>query len=146
MIQASTTKPQPNKQSQPANRLLLKLIIIIVIICLSGIILGIWYNQLPVHHPGRNQSACEQAGGEWVTDQAICLISYKTTGEFCTDGGQCQSGVCFPPELTTEQQSVIASGQKISGLTGTCYPEEEIVDCVEQILKGTISKESLCYE
>jgi len=146
MIQKPTTKPRPEKQKQPANKPLLKFIIVIVIICFAGIVLGIWYSQLPVHHPERGQSACEQAGGEWLTDQAICLISHKTAGESCTDGGQCQSGVCFPPELTSEQQSIIASGQEISGLIGTCYPEGEIMGCVKQILKGVVSEDSLCHE
>ena len=146
MTQEFTSQPQPEKRHQSFNQFLLKLIIVIVVICLSGIGLGIWYNQLPVHHPERNQSACEQAGGEWLTDHAVCLLSHKEAGDSCTDGGQCQSGVCFPPDLTEEQQATITSGNKVSGLTGTCYPEEEVMGCVKQILKGVVSRESLCYE
>ncbi|MFH1366995.1 MAG: hypothetical protein ABIH38_03330 [Patescibacteria group bacterium] len=133
----------PAKKSK---KILYGLLIGMAAIILLGICLGYWYNQLPKNNPQRSQYTCEQAGGQWLVDESTCLISNRLAGEACTDGGQCQSGVCFPPDLTEEHQAAVTRGEKVSGLTGTCYPEELIGDCVKQILKGTVSRESLCIE
>ncbi len=145
MIQTPPRQPEINNKLLKSNKLLFAIIISIVIILL-GIGLGIWYNQLPENNPQRDQSSCEQAGGEWVAEQKNCLISNRMEGENCTDGGQCQSGVCFPPDLTSEQQANIDEGNVLMGITGTCYPEELIEGCVKQVLKGIVSQESLCIE
>jgi len=121
-------------------------LIIIAAICIGGIGLGFLYSQLPVHHPERSKGACEQSWGEWQADTETCILSSRPAGEACIDGGQCQSGVCFPPELTAEQQALIDSGKEVSGLTGTCYPEELVRDCVKQVLRGTVTQESLCFQ
>ncbi|MEA3398698.1 MAG: hypothetical protein U9R06_03070 [Patescibacteria group bacterium] len=94
------------------------------------------------HHPEKNKQFCENAGGQWTDDQ-ICLLSYKKAGETCTDGGQCMSGVCFPPTLTDEQKINLTKGP-LENIVGTCYPENLVTDCVEQVIAGTISRESMC--
>jgi len=111
---------------------------------LLGIGLGYYYNQQPENNPQRNQSSCEQSGGEWRTNQAICLISNKIFGEDCIDGGQCQSGVCFPPILTSQQQANIINGEVITDIIGTCYLDELLEGCVKQVNNGEVSFESLC--
>lgn len=146
MTQTPHRQLEINKDLQKSNKLLFVIFLGITVIILLGIGLGIWYNQLPENNPQRNQSSCEKASGEWVAEQENCLISNRTTGEICTDGGQCQSGVCFPPDLTPEQQTSISDGNVITGITGTCYSEESIEGCIKQVLKGTISRESLCIE
>jgi len=99
---------------------------------------------LPEHHPEKNKQFCENAGGQW-TDNQTCLLSYKKAGEICTDGGQRISGVCFPPTLTDEQKNNLTKGP-LKNIVGTCYPEELVTSCVEQVLRGTISKESMCLD
>ncbi|MBU0706767.1 hypothetical protein KKG41_00135 [Patescibacteria group bacterium] len=131
--------------TEKSNKLLLSIIISIALIILLGIGTGIWYNNLPENNPQRDQSSCEKSGGEWVAGQSLCLISNRVAGEECTDGGQCQSGVCFPTKLTDEQQAALVDGE-VSGISGTCYPEELIKGCVQQVLKGKVTKESLCID
>ncbi|MBU0613212.1 hypothetical protein KKB10_04320 [Patescibacteria group bacterium] len=145
MAQEASPKSRLKKQNRQSNKSLIILIVTILTICLLGIGLGLIYSQLPESNPQKNQNYCEKAGGEWEQGQSSCLLSNRFTGEVCTDGGQCQSGVCFPPILTEEQQIALTKGE-ITGITGTCYPEELIEGCVKQVLKGTASMESLCYE
>ena len=121
------------------------LILIIIVICLFGIGLGYYYSQLPENNPQRDQSSCEQAGGQWQKSQSNCLISNRIAGEPCTDGGQCQSGICFPPTLTGEQQTAL-SNEPVVGITGTCYLDEFLGGCIKQVIDGAVSMESLCYE
>lgn len=113
-------------------------------IILFGIGLGFLYSSLPAHHPEENKQYCENAGGQWTENQT-CLLSYKKAGEKCTDGGQCISGVCFPPTLTDEEKNNFAKGP-LKKIVGTCYPDEEITGCVEQVIMGTISKNSMCLD
>jgi len=120
-----------------------KILIIFITIIFLGIALGFYYSSLPEHHPQDSKSACESVGGEWSSDK--CLVSYKKAGEECTDGGQCMSGVCYPPELTEEQISEIMNGP-VDNVVGTCYPDGSMSGCVKQVLGGKISKESLCLE
>lgn len=129
-------------QKQNIPKIFIFIIIIFAIIIFSGIGLGLLYSSLPEHHPEKNKEYCERAGGQWTTD-GICLLSYKKAGEPCTDGGQCVSGICFPPTLTDEQKINLARGP-LKNIIGTCYPEDLITDCVEQVIKGTISQQSLC--
>jgi len=124
-------------------KLILILILIPIVIILSGITLGFLYSSLPGNNPQRDRSSCESIYGEWVTDESRCLLSYKKAGQACIDGGQCESGVCYPPALTEDQLKML-DYKKIENITGTCYPESEILGCVEQVLGGTISKESMC--
>lgn len=133
-----------NKQN--TNNKLIILLLIIVAIILFGIALGFFYNSLPANNPQKSKQGCESVGGDWSVEQNKCLVSYKEAGEVCTDGGQCKSGVCFPPELTEEQSVMLDSNKTIEGVVGTCYPDELITGCVEQVLMGTVSKESMCLE
>jgi len=126
------------------NRNLIIIFVIIINIILFGIGLGFLYSSLPAHHPEKNKQFCENAGGQWTDDQT-CLLSYKKAGEICTDGGECISGVCFPPTLTDEQKNNLTKGP-LKNIVGTCYPEELITGCVEQVLMGTVSKESMCLD
>jgi len=126
------------------NKKLLSVFIIIIAIILFGITLGILYSLLSGHNPPKNKQDCENVGGQW-TDGQTCLLSYKNAGETCTDGGQCKSGVCFPPALTDEQKNNLTRGP-LENIIGTCYPEDLVTGCVEQVLMGTISKESMCLE
>ena len=71
------------------------------------------------------------------------FVSYKESGAICTDGGQCKSGVCFPPTLT-EEQKVKLTNSPVENIIGTCYPDELITGCIKQVLMGTVSKESMC--
>jgi len=125
------------------NKKLMFISIIIVSIILFGIILGLFYSALPEHHPQRNKQTCEAVGGDWSDEQEVCLLSYKAAGEICIDGGQCISGVCFPPILTAEQEIELSNGP-LENIVGTCYPDEWVKGCIRQVLKGTISKESMC--
>lgn len=104
--------------------------------------MGFLYSSLPEHHPEKNKEYCEKAGGQW-TDNETCLLSYKKAGESCADGGECRSGVCFPPALTEEQKNDLMKGP-LKNIVGTCYPEELAIGCVAQVIKGTISQESMC--
>jgi len=126
------------------NRNLIIIFVIVITIILFGIGLGFLYSSLPAHHPEKNKQFCENAGGQWTDDQT-CLLSYKKAGEICTDGGECISGVCFPPTLTDEQKNNLTKGP-LKNIVGTCYPEELITGCVEQVLMGTVSKESMCLD
>ena len=104
--------------------------------------MGFIYSSLPGHHPEKNKYSCESAGGKWTEDK-ICLLSYKKAGETCTDGGQCISGVCFPPTLTDEEKISLTKGH-LKNIQGTCYPEYLVTGCVPQVNGGSISKESMC--
>ena len=125
-------------------KILLFIFIIFAIIILIGIGLGFLYSSLPEHHPEKNQQNCEKSGGQW-TDNQICLLSYKKAGEICTDGGQCISGVCFPPTLTDEEKFNLTKGP-LNNIVGTCYPEDLVTGCIPQVLKGTVSKNSMCLD
>ncbi len=116
-----------------------------LIIALLGIVLGYCYSLLPGHHPEKNQQACESVGGEWSNSQNICLLANKKAGETCTDGAQCESGICFPPDLSEEQKIMLAD-ESIKNIIGTCYPDNFPTGCVKQIIMGTISKESMCLD
>jgi hypothetical protein len=124
---------------------LLFIFIIIVGIILSGIALGFLYNSLPANNPQKSKQGCESVGGDWSEEQNKCLVSYKEAGGSCTDGGQCTSGVCFPPTLTAEQEIELGKGP-LKNIIGTCYPDELVSGCIRQVLKGTISKESMCLD
>ncbi len=129
-------------QKQNTSKSLLFIIIIFASIILFGIVLGLLYSALPSHRPPKDEPVCERVGGQW-TDNQTCLLSYKNAGEICTDGGQCISGVCFPPTLTDKQKINLTKGP-LKNIVGTCYPEELVTGCVEQVLMGTISKEFMC--
>ncbi len=131
-------------QKQNSSKIIIFIIIGFAIIILLGIGLGFLYSSLPAHHPEKSKEFCENAGGQWTANQT-CLLSYKTAGESCIDGGQCISGVCFPPELTDEQKINLNNGP-LNNIVGTCYPEGLVTGCIEQVLIGTISKESMCMK
>jgi len=127
------------------NKSLIIIFAIITAICLFGIVLGLYYSSLPEHHPQRNKQSCESVGGEWSDDQERCLLAYKKAGQICTDGAQCESGVCFPPNLT-EEQEIILINEPIENIVGTCYPDDLLAGCVKQVIMGIISKESMCLD
>lgn len=129
-------------QKQYNSKINIFIIIFFVIIILFGIILGFFYSFLPKHHPEKNKLFCENAGGQWTNNQT-CLLSYKKTGEICTDGGQCISGVCSPPILTEEEKNNLNKGS-LKNIVGTCYSEDLVTGCIKQVLKGIITKESMC--
>ena len=129
-------------QKQNNSKVFIFFLIIFAIIIFLGIGLGYLYSSLPQHHPEKNKQSCENAGGQW-TDKQTCLLSYKKAGEICTDGGQCISGICFPPTLTDEQKINLDKGP-LKNIVGTCYPENLVTGCVEQVLMGIISRESMC--
>jgi len=131
------------EQKHNTIKIFIFIIAMFAIVILLGVGLGFLYSSLPSHHP-ENKQYCENAGGLW-TDEQACLLSDKDAGETCTDGGQCISGVCFPPTLTDEQIINLANGP-LKAIVGTCYPENSVTGCVEQVLKGTISKESMCLK
>ena len=116
---------------------------IIIVIILFGIVLGFYYNSLPANNPQKSKQGCESVGGDWSVEKNKCLVSYKEPGEISIDGGQCKSGVCFPSILTDEQKLSLLNGP-IQNITGTCYPDELITGCVKQVLRGSVSKESMC--
>ncbi len=132
-------------QNQITNKSLIIIFIIIISIILGGIILGFFYSRLPEHNPPKNKQSCENVGGQWSDEQNICFLSYKKSGETCTDGGQCESGVCFPPTLT-EKQKIDLNNGPLKNIVGTCYPDDLITGCVKQVIMGTISKESICLD
>ena len=127
------------------NKKLILILIIVAIIILFGIALGFCYSLLPEHYPQRNKQACESVGGEWSQSQTKCLLANKKAGETCTDGAQCESGACSPPTLTEEQKTVLIN-VPIKNILGTCYPDDLLTGCVKQVIKGTISKESMCLD
>ncbi|MFH1426313.1 MAG: hypothetical protein ABIG66_02665 [Candidatus Kerfeldbacteria bacterium] len=128
-----------------ARKVLIAIGIFFVLLIASGIILGVLYSALPQHHPQDSQKNCESVGGEWVESEQFCLLGHKKAGESCTDGGQCESGVCFPPALTNAQRAALLT-QPLDNIVGTCYPDEDLTGCIEQVLLGTITKESMCLE
>jgi hypothetical protein len=109
-----------------------------------GMGVGYFYSQLPANNPQKNQANCEKAGGEWQKNKANCLLSYRAAGEACTDGGQCQSGICFPPTMNEEQMAILAEGT-LSGIIGTCYPDGINDGCIKQVINGKVTMQSLCY-
>jgi hypothetical protein len=129
---------------QEASRGIIVLVVIVIII-LSGIALGFFYNSLPANNPQKSKQGCESVGGDWSTEQNKCLVSYKEPGAICTDGGQCKSGICFPPALTGEQKIILAS-EPIKNIIGTCHIDDSPTGCIEQVIMGTISKESMCLD
>jgi hypothetical protein len=133
-------KKQPKKYRNDLSIILA----IIITICLMGIGMGYFYSQLPENNPQKSQENCEKAGGEWQKNNEKCLLSYRADGEACTDGGQCQSGICFPPALTEEQMTILANGN-LSGVIGTCYTDNSAEGCIKQVNDGTVSMKSLCY-
>ncbi|MFA6098076.1 MAG: hypothetical protein WCV50_04730 [Patescibacteria group bacterium] len=132
-------------QKQHAQKSLLFIVIIPVIIILFGIALGFYYSSLSVHHPQKNKQSCESVGGEWSGDQNKCLLANKKAGETCTDGAQCESGICFPPTLTDEQKITLAK-EPIKNIIGICYSDNFPTGCIKQVIMGTISKESMCLD
>ncbi|MDP3970090.1 MAG: hypothetical protein Q8P90_00150 [bacterium] len=118
-------------------------LIIMVTILLLGTTLGLLYSSLPEHNPQDNQQNCESVGGEWSYNEEFCLLANKKAGEECTDGGQCESGACSPPTLTAEQETQLIN-EPIPNIVGTCYPDNEVTGCVDQVILGTISKDSMC--
>jgi hypothetical protein len=130
---------------QDINKKLVILQVVIVVVILFGIALGFFYNSLPANNPQKSKQGCESVGGDWSVEQNKCLVSYKESGEICTDGGQCISGVCFPPTLT-EEQKIILNNEPIKNIVGTCYSDNFPTDCIEQVIMGTISKESMCLD
>jgi len=119
--------------------LIIALLVIITYFAL-GIAFGLYYSSLPVHHPQKNKDSCENVGGEWMNSR--CYLSNKKSGESCTDSAQCESSVCSPPVLTKEQEKYL-DNNTINNITGVCYFGEP-TGCVEQVLMGVISKESMC--
>ena len=128
---------------QTTSRQTVTIILILMAISLVGIVLGFLYARLPSNNPQKSQEGCESVGGDWNTVTGECLVSYKEAGESCTDGGQCKSGVCSPTELSTNQRVELEQGP-VSGVVGVCASSTEFTGCVPQVLKGTISKESMC--
>lgn len=108
-----------------------------------GIALGYYYSSLPKNNPQRDKKSCESIYGEWLNEEGRFLLSYKKAGETCVDGGQCKSGICFPPDLTEEQKTILLS-ESIENIIGTCYPDDFVTGCVKQVVGGTISKNSMC--
>ena len=124
------------------NKLLI-IFIIIAAIVLFGIILGYFYSLLPGHNPQKNEQACESVGGEWSGGLSSCLLADKKAGASCTDGAQCESGICFPPDLSEEQEMMLDK-EPIKNIAGTCYPDNFPTGCVKQVVMGTVSKASMC--
>jgi hypothetical protein len=127
------------------NRNLIIILVIIITIILLGIALGFYYNSLPANNPQKSKQGCESVGGDWSVEQNKCLVSYKKAGEICVDGGQCKSGICFPSTLTEEQKISLFDGP-IQDITGTCYSDDFATGCIEQVIKGSVSKESMCLD
>ncbi len=126
-------------------RQIVTVVSIVVAILVMGVLLGMLYGALPSNNPQKSQAGCESVGGDWDAVASTCLVSYKSAGESCTDGGQCKSGVCSPPILSNEDDALLARGP-LSGVVGICATTAEVFGCVPQVLKGTISIESMCIE
>jgi hypothetical protein len=122
-----------------------KIIKIIITIILLGILIGFLYSLLPTHNPQRNKYSCESIGGEWLNQNNTCLISYKEAGENCTDGSQCKSGICFPPDLTQQQIDSLKE-KPLDNIIGTCYPDMNATGCIKQVINGRISEKSMCIK
>jgi hypothetical protein len=116
---------------------------VFAVIIVFGIALGFFYSSLPTHHPQKNRQSCESVGGQWSDEQMLCLLAYKKSDELCTDGAQCISGICSPPSLSEEQRRVIMS-ETLKDIIGTCSSNNSPIGCVEQVVMGTVSKESIC--
>ena len=127
------------------NRQILIIVLILTAISLVGIMLGFLYSRLPSNNPQESQAGCESVGGDWDVVASRCLVSYKEAGELCIDGGQCISGVCSPPILSIEEEATLEHNP-ISGVIGICASSTEVTGCAPQVLKGIISKESMCGE
>ena len=130
---------------QGMNKQLMTVVLILVSIVLLGIALGFLYERLPSNNPQESQVGCESVGGDWDVVAGKCLVSYKEAGEACTDGGQCKSGVCSPPMLSSEEKAALEHGS-VSGIIGVCASNAEIIGCVPQVQKGFVSTESMCRE
>lgn len=127
------------------NLMILAIALIFVIILIFGVLFGFIYQQLPSNNPYKSQAGCESVGGDWNTETGKCLVSYKEAGKSCTDGGQCKSGVCSPPTLSSEEKKALRHGS-ILDIIGVCASSTEVTGCVPQVLNGVISAESMCKE
>lgn len=123
---------------------LILIIIIFTIIILFGISLWFFYWSLPGNNPNKNKEFCEKAGWQWSDNQS-CLLSNKKAWEVCIDWGQCISGVCFPPELSKQDKINLYKGP-LENIKWTCYPDELVKWCIEQVIMWTISKETMCID
>ncbi|MFZ2193335.1 MAG: hypothetical protein WAV31_03750 [Candidatus Moraniibacteriota bacterium] len=130
-------------QKQSAQKTLMIILGVVVVIILAGIVSGQYYASLPGHNPQENKPNCESVGGEWIEDRKTCVVSSKKIGEICTDGGQCESGICSPLKLTDEQRATIEK-ESLKNMTGTCSADNFATGCIEQVIMGTVSKESMC--
>ena len=133
------------KNKKQSNKWMILILLLTILIIISGVCLGFYYSLLPENNPQRDKESCESIYGKWLDNENRCLLSYKKAGEECTDGGQCESGVCFPPDLTAEQNRILTT-KPIENITGTCYPENLVFGCVKQVNRGTISKKSMCLQ
>ena len=127
------------------NKQFVILALILVLISLFGITLGFLYERLPSNNPQKSQVGCESVGGDWDTVADKCLVSYKEAGESCTDGGQCISGICSPPTLSSDEKDTLAHNP-ISNIVGVCASNAEVTGCVPQVQKGVVSIETMCEE
>ena len=121
-------------------------LLFILLIPVFGVSLGFYYSSLPENNPQRDKKSCESVHGEWIDDENRCLISYKKAGENCVDGGQCESGICFPSDITVAQKDMVLAGKIIENMSGICHEDTEVSGCIEQVIDGTISKASMCIE
>lgn len=68
--------------------------------------------------------SCESKGGIWGTigldQKASCNLPTTDGGKACTDGSQCQAGVCIAP---TPQEGIIAAKPP------TCPSYKRVVGC-----------------
>jgi len=112
-------------------------------IVIIGIVAGWLYSRLPSNNPQDSKQGCESVGGDWDNVVGQCLLSYKKAGETCVDGGQCVSGICSSPALTEEQKSALSQGP-FTDIVGTCSANNEPIGCVPQVIKGSVSMDSMC--
>ncbi len=120
------------------------LLAIILMIVAMGVVTGWLYSRLPTNNPQNSQQGCESVGGDWDIAANKCLLSYKKVGEICVDSAQCVSGICSPPSLTEKQQSVLLH-EPLVGIAGTCAVNSELIGCVPQVLKGSVSMDLMCW-
>lgn len=130
-----------NQEKRKHTQILLAVIIAIIII---GIVAGWLYSQIPANNPQDSKQGCESVGGDWNNTANRCLLSYKEAGESCIDGGQCVSGICSPPALTEKQQSTLLH-EPLTDIVGTCSANNEPFGCMPQVIKGSVSMESMCW-